>query len=269
MVVGQTLLNSGTSGHRVRTRVLNLLNEVLVTLLGEAAALLGVEVHVVTPDLEGGAVGVVGKVRGEVEVEADLVVLEGDEGEGQTGVAVEEEDEGEVDGTGGEGAGGAHLTPRGLLGLIEVELGVQTPPALVVLVDALTTDGQLNILDGTLGGPAGGGAGEGGVGSKLNIHIGDEITVAGDRDGNTAIVTGGTVDGLLNSLHSEVGVTTVNRLKESNLGVASQVDILGTVSDELHETSSHFICFVLYSNIFFQREKIRTLFPHNTLNVPN
>jgi hypothetical protein len=35
-------------------------------------------------------------------------------------------------------------------------------------------------------------------------------------------------------------VTAVDRLEESNLGVASQVDILGTVSDELHKTTSHF-----------------------------
>jgi membrane protein required for beta-lactamase induction len=39
-------------GHSVCASVLHLLNQVLVRLLGEAAALLGVEVHVVTPHLE-------------------------------------------------------------------------------------------------------------------------------------------------------------------------------------------------------------------------
>jgi hypothetical protein len=91
--------------------VLELLDEVLVTLLGEAAALLGVEVHVVTPDLEGGAVGVLVELGGEIEVEADLVVLEGNEGEGQTGVAVEEEDEGEVEHL-RRGIPGVHILPH-------------------------------------------------------------------------------------------------------------------------------------------------------------
>jgi hypothetical protein len=61
--------------------VLNLLDEVLVTLLGEAATLLGVEVDVVGPDLEGVSVKVSGELGGEIEVNADLVVLEGNEWE--------------------------------------------------------------------------------------------------------------------------------------------------------------------------------------------
>ena len=214
-----------------------------MTLLGEAAALLGVEVDVVSPDLESGAIGVGVELRREVEVKTNLVVLEGDEGESKTRVAVEEEDEGE------EHLGvdrGGHLTPRSLLGLVEVKLGVQTPPLLVVLVDALTTDGKLNILDGTLGDPAGVGVGgasaslETRLGLKLDIHVGNKITVAGNSDGHAAGVGGSTVDGLLDVLHSEVSVTAVDRLEESNLGVASQVNILGTVSDELHKTTSHF-----------------------------
>ena len=244
VVVGQAdLLGTTGSSHGVGTSVLDLLNEVLVTLLGEAAALLGVEVDVVGPDLEGGTIGVGGELTGEVEIKTNLVVLEGDEGESKTGVAVEEEDEGEehlrVD-------RGGHLTPHSLLGLVEVKLGVQAPPLLVVLVDALTTDGKLNILDGTLSDPAGVGVGgasaslETRLGLKLDIHVGNKITVAGNSDGHAAGVGGSTVDGLLDVLHSEVSVTAVDRLEESNLGVASQVDILGTVSDELHKTTSHF-----------------------------
>jgi len=244
VVVGQAdLLGTTGSGHGVGTSVLDLLNEVLVTLLSEAAALLGVEVDVVGPDLESGAIGVGGELTGEVEVKTNLVVLEGDEGESKTRVAVEEEDEGE------EHLGvdrGGHLTPRSLLGLVEVKLGVQAPPLLVVLVDALTTDGKLNILDGTLSDPAGIGVDGGSasletrLGLKLDIHVGNKITVAGNSDGHATGVGGSTVDGLLDVLHSEVSVTAVDRLEESNLGVASQVDILGTVSDELHKTTSHF-----------------------------
>jgi hypothetical protein len=244
VVVGQANLLGGTSVDGVGTSVLHLLDEVLVTLLGEAAALLGVEVDVVGPHLEDGGVQVGGHVGREVNVDAHLVVLEGDEGQVETGVAVEEEDEGEVDSLAVHGSG--HLTPVSLLGLVQVKLGVQAPPLLVVLVDALTTDGQLNVVDGTLGDPArirGGGS----VGLEFEVHVTDEITVTGDGDGHAAGVGGSTVDGLLDVLHREVGVALVFRLVEGYFGVASQVDILGTVSYELHETTGHCESFVLYT----------------------
>jgi hypothetical protein len=241
VVVGETDLLGLTSGsHGIGAGVLDLLDEVLVTLLGEAATLLGVEVDVVGVHLEGGAVGVVIELGGEVEVEADLVVLEGDERKGETRVTVEEENQRKEHLTGVD-RGGGHLTPSGLLGLIEVKLGVQTPPALVVLVDALTTNGKLNILDGTLGGPAviestrsGGSLDNRGLSLELDVHVGNEITVTGDRHGNAAGVGGSTVHGLLDVLHSEVSVALVNRLEESNLGVTSEVDILSTIGNELH-----------------------------------
>jgi hypothetical protein len=81
------------------------------------------------------------------------VVLERDEGEVETGVAVEEEHEGEEDGR-SRILGGGELTVSGLLGLVEVKLGVEAPPLLVLLVYTLTTDGQLDGGDRTLGGPA-------------------------------------------------------------------------------------------------------------------
>jgi len=144
--------------------VLDLLDEVLVTLLGEAAALLRVEVDVVAPHVESlaEARAVLG---GEVEVETNLVVLEGNEGKVETGVPVEEEEEREDNLASGCAVGsgcdvgltggvGCKLSVVGLLGVIKEELRVQTPPALVVLVNALTTDGKLNVKDGTLGDPA-------------------------------------------------------------------------------------------------------------------
>jgi hypothetical protein len=243
VVVGEALvLGSTGSGHGVRASVLHLLNEVLVTLLGEAAALLGVKVDVVGPDLEDVLVEVVLHVGSEVEINADLVVLEGNEGEVETGVAVEEEDEGEVDSLAVKTSG--HLTPVSLLGLIQVKLGVQTPPALVVLVNALTTDGKLRGGDGTLSDPAGigtesEGVGRSRIGLELEVHVTDEITVAGNSHGDATGVGGSTVDGLLDVLHREVSVALVNRLEESNLRVTSEVHILGTVSDELHKTTGH------------------------------
>ena len=241
VVVGEAdLLGVAGSREGISAGVLHLLDEVLVTLLGEAATLLGVEVDVVGPDLEGGAIGVGRELGREVEVETDLVVLQGNEGKRETRVTVKEEDQRKEHLTVVD-RGGGHLTPSGLLGLIEVKLGVQTPPALVVLVDALTTNGKFHILDSTLGGPAviegtrsGGSLENRGLSLELNIHVGDEITVTGDRDGDAAGVGGSTVHGLLDVLHREVSVALVNRLEEGNLGVTGKVDILGTIGNELH-----------------------------------
>jgi hypothetical protein len=241
VVIGEADLLGGIDS--VDTSVLHLLDEVLVTLLGEAATLLGVEVDVVRPDLEGVGVEVGIEVGRKVEVDADLVVLEGDEGEVETWVAVEEEDEGEVDGIAGRRGG--HLTPRKLLGLIQVELGVHTPPLLVVLVDALTTNGKLNVVDRTLRDPARE-LGVGRRGLEFEVHVTDEITVARNGDGHATTSGGGTVDGLLDVLHREVGVALVFRLEEGHLRVTSKVDILGTVRYELHETTGHFESLLYY-----------------------
>ena len=241
VVVGEADLLGLSGSNGIGASVLHLLDEVLVALLGEAATLLGVKVDVVGPDLEDGLVKVGLHVRREVNVNADLVVLEGNEGKIETGVTVEEEDEGEVDSltvnTGG------HLTPVELLSLIEVELGVEAPPLLVVLVDTLTTNGKLDVVHGTLGDPArvggDGGVGRGSVRLELDVHITDEITVAGNGNGNAAGVRGSTVHGLLDVLHSEVSVALILGLVESNLRVTGKVNVLGTVRDELHETASH------------------------------
>ena len=258
VVVREADLLGLTRGNGVNTSVLDLLDQVLVTLLGEAATLLGVEVHVVTPDLEGVGVEVRLELVGQIEIDADLVVLESDEGKVETGVAVEEEDQRKEHLTLTRG----HLTPVSLLGLIEVELGVHAPPTLVVLVDTLATDGKLGSLDRTLGDPVAvirgtSDSGEGGLGGELDVHVADEITVAGNSHGDATVVGGVTVRRLLDVLHREVGVTLVHSLEEGYLGVASQVYILGTISYELHETTGHCESFVLYSKILIWPDTAR------------
>jgi hypothetical protein len=277
------LLGTGR-GDGVGAGVLDLLDQVLMTLLGEAATLLGVKVHIVGPHLEGLGVKVGGEIGREVDVDAHLVVLERDEGKVETGVAVEEEDEGQVHSL--AGTRGGHLTPSSLLGLIEVQLGVHAPPLLVVLVDALTTDGQLDVVDGTLGDPVAviDGLGSRGVGSErleLDVHVTDEITVTGDSHGHAAGVGGSTVDGLLDVLHREVGVALVLGLEEGHLRVTGKVDILGTVSDELHKTASHFesCCTISRENNFgqtrisrpqfFSDQIIMTTYPDEIPEEPN
>jgi len=236
-------LGQGADG--VTAGVLHLLDQVLVTLLGEAATLLSVQVHVVGPHLEDGRREVVVEVGRQVEVQAHLVVLQGNQGQVQAWVAVEEEDQGQVHAVSGRAGGGVqgcggrrHLAVVGLVVSAQEHLGVQTPPGLEVLVDALTTDGQLDGGNGTLSDPAhiqtavvGGQVSiNEGVGCQSHVHVADEVTVASNGHRHAAGRCGGTVHRLLNVLHREVGVTLVHRLEESHLGVTRQVDILSTVS---------------------------------------
>ena len=268
VVVGETLLDFRTGADGVGTGVLDLLDEVFVALLREAASFLGVEIHVVGPDLESGTVGnTTGglEVGRQIEIQSDFMVLEGDQRQRQSGVAVEEKDEWQEDLTVLE-RGGGHLTVVRLLGLVQVKLGVQTPPLLVVLVDALATDGELNILDGTFRNPRI-------IGRSLitglhfDVHVGDQVTVTGNGDGDAAIGTWGTVDGLFDVFHREVGVTLVHRLEESDFWVTREIDILGTISDELHEATSHCesFCTIYQENNF--AKKLSLIFPGVMYNV--
>jgi len=256
VVVGQSDLLGRVLGDRVGTSVLDLFDQVFVTLLRESSTLFSVEVHVVTPHFESGSGQVLVKVGRQVKVNSDFVVLQGNQWQGQSWVTVEEEDEWQVDGTRFSDRRGRHLTPVGSLGVIQVQLGVQSPPSLVVFVDSLTTDGQFSGLDRTLGDPPGKRGADGGTvrsnGTELcssvhqfDVHVADQITVSGDSHGNATRVRGSTVNSLFDGFHREVSVAFVNRLEESDFWVTSQVDILGAVGDELHETTGHFVCFVL------------------------
>ena len=115
------------------TGELQLLDEVLVGVLGHTPALIGVEEHVV--DVEGGSneglvvssVHFLGTGGGDqradgpealvdganVEVDLDFVVLKGDQGKGKTGVAAEPELEGDVEGGLGQGVTGSANLARG------------------------------------------------------------------------------------------------------------------------------------------------------------
>ena len=278
------------------------INEVLVGHVGELTTLISVEVDVI--HVEGGsdeALGIdtvtdgvgVGEGRGvvpaevaevvELEVDAHLVVLEGDEGEGKTRVAAEPELEGDVEGVlrgavaddlrgvgltanavgitadttllddvGELGDVTNHLGVTGLLAGLLGELVPDLEPVTVVLVNALTTDLKLNGADKVVANPVepaelstrtvSGGDNDRGE-SGLEVHTVDEITVALDGTGHLLGEVGGTVEGVLNGLHSEVRVTTVHNLPESDLGVTREVDILSAIGDELHKTTT---CHLLY-----------------------
>ena len=265
VVVGETLLDFRTGGDGVGTGVLDLLDEVFVTLLRKSASFLRIEIHVICPDLESGAVGDGLEGGGQIEIQSDFVVLEGDQRQRQSGVAVEEKDEWQEDLVTTTDRGG-HLTVVALLGFVQVELGVQTPPLLVVLVDALATDGQFNILDHALREPRVIGDGASGR-LGFNVHVGNQITVAGDGNGHATVRVWGTVDGLFDVFHREVGVTLVHRLEEGNFWISGQVDILGTIGDELHEATSHCesFCTIYQENNF--AKKLNLIFPGVLYNV--
>jgi len=188
VVVGKALVGSGTGSDGVGASVLHLLDEVLVTLLREAASLLGVKIHVVGPDLEHGGAQVGGESGGKIEIDTDLMILQRNQWQIETWIAVEKEDQRQVNSVTSLGSG--HLTPVSLLGFVQVKLGVQTPPALVVLVNALSTNGNFGGRDRTLSDPAsvitGRGAGVGRSRLEFDVHVANQITVTGNGHGHAA-----------------------------------------------------------------------------------
>ena len=242
VVVRQSDLLGRTGGRsqRVRTSVLNLFDQVFVTLLRKSSAFFSVKVDVVTPHLERVEVSVVD--TGQVKVNSDFVVLQGNQWQGQSWVSVKEEDQWQVN-LFVVHSRRSHLTVVQLLGFVHVQFCVQSPPLLVVLVDSLTTDGQFDSGDRGFRDPRIFSLVEGLLRGQFNVHVRDQITISGDRDGDATGVRGGTVDSLFDVFHRKVSVAFVNSLEESDFWVTSQVDILGAVGDELHETTGHIVCF--------------------------
>lgn len=234
----------------------------------------------------------------ELEVDAHLVVLERNERQSQTRVAAEPELERDVQGVhrgargddlGGEGLTAVaivvarrttlvqevgelgnvadHLGITSLLAGLLGELVPDVHPVTVVLVDALTTDLNLNVVDEVVTDPVEptelsaravsrleSDLREG----RLEVHAVDEITVALDGASHLLAEVRGAVERVLDGLHGKVSVTTVHNLEKSDLGVASQVNVLGAVSYKLHETSSCHGSFIL-------REYKKILGKHNFL----
>jgi hypothetical protein len=115
-------------------------------------------------------------------------------------------------------------------------------PITVLAIDTLATDLNLNLRDELLTGevkPTGidraGSVLEGLANlGESNLKVGaiSQITVAGDGASHTATEVGLAIKSLLDRLHSEVGVTLVANLPESDLGVASQVNVFGAIGDQ-------------------------------------
>jgi len=313
---------------RLVARELELVNQVLVRLLGEAATLLRVEVDVVDVQRRGHQLELgdgrdtvaeaehrrVGReqaklvARGnisvaavvvllELDVDADLVVLEGDQRDGQAGVAAVPELQGDVQrlergaGTGQARVGGLRRGTRGVQGdtsgilqqhqvggvayhVVERHLGAEglgqlrpdLHPVAVLAVNTGAADLDLDLLDQAVADvvqPA-----EAGVRDRqvdlgqrnLDVRAVHQISVAANDSRDTAAEVSLAVEGHLNRLHGEVGVTLVQHLPEGNLGVTRDVDVLGTVRDELHKSTSH-CCLCSLLTLFFSREQRHGGFP--------
>ena len=238
------LLGGGSVSQRVSASVLDLFDQVFMTLLRESSTLFSVEVDVVTPHLQGGKVGT--EIGGQVQVNSDFVVLQGNQWQGQSWVSVKEKDQWQKARFRvwtGTPERGSHLTVVQLLGFVHVQFRVQSPPLLVVFVDSLTTDGQFSSGDGAFRDPRIFSLVEGFKRRQFKVHVRNQITISGDRDGDATGRRGGTVDSLFDVFHRKVSVAFVNSLEKSDFWVTSQVDILGAVGDELHETTGHIVCF--------------------------
>jgi len=269
MVEIELNLDVGVDG-RLITSELQLLDQVLVGDLGETATLISVEVDVVNKqsgELKRGHTQssgstavktIVARGRGrdkelvlvtELEADADLVVLQSNQRKSQTGVAAEPKLEGHVQSSGlgavktstGEGNGVTdHVVVTNLVTRLDGELGPDVKPVTVVFVNALSTDLDLdradelvtNVVDPAEASRAIRALNRGK--SSLKVHAVNQITVTANSSINLAAEVGKTVEGLLDGLHSEVSVTTVDNLEEGNLRVTCKIDVLCPVRNQLH-----------------------------------
>ena len=143
-----------------------------------------------------------------------------------------------------------HLGIASLLARLLRELVPDVQPLSIVLVDALAADLELDLLDQVVANPvepaelgtrAVRGLEHDRRQSRLQVHAVDQVTIALNRDRDLLAEARGTVERVLDGLHGKVRVAAVHDLEKRNLGVTRQVNILRTISYELHKaTSSHF-----------------------------
>jgi hypothetical protein len=248
------------SGGRLVAGELKLLNQVLVGDLGEAAALVGVEVDVVNPEASSQG-GIVSNIAGrkrltgvELDVNFNLVVLESNQRQGQTNIAAEPELQRHKQGasrrignlqTIGAGTGGNrlltnHLAVAEALRGRDGELRPDLEPVRVMTINELAADLNLDLLNQVMTDIVGV-SGINSWESNLQVHATNEIAVTRDESGHAVVKANRAVKGLLNRLHGEVSVAAVNHLKVSDHGIARKINILGAISNKLHKSSCHFI----------------------------
>ena len=141
-------------------------------------------------------------------------------------------------------AGGVtnHLEVSLLLGRSHGELVPDVHPVTVLAIDALATNLNLHLGDKLLAGeiqPAGKHLLNSGSSHRLinlghsHLKVGavSKITVAADGAGHTTTEISLAIESLFNRLNGKVGVSAVSHLPESDLRIASKIDVLSAVSD--------------------------------------
>ena len=181
--------------------------------------------------------------------EFDIVVLESHEGKGRLPVLTEGEAE-RVE----LGGGGAiiELTRDGLgeTGREKVGGDVVREEG-ILIIDDLATDEELNLVDH--GRPVEGLAGVGGVVDRGEVGVAKEITLTLEANGGHTTLGESTLNDLTLDSLGEVRVTLVSRTEKADFGLTDEVHILGTDSDELGNTTRHFI---LYGEFIFKLRRI-------------
>lgn len=226
--------------------------------LSETSAFFGVEVDVVDPERGIGERKCSGvSIRNveireviELNVNFNFMVLESNEGQGETRVSAEPELKRDVDTSlrlvstldaKALGELANHFLVTGFLTVGDNKLTPDFQPVAVVLIDALTSDFNLDVVHDEMTnrvdpsetscvGIADTNSGKRG----LKIDTVNEITISGNCASYTTSEIGISVECLFNRLHSEIGMTTINYLEVSNLRITSKIDVLCSVSDELH-----------------------------------
>jgi hypothetical protein len=155
-----------------------------------------------------------------------------------------------------------HLRAEGL-----GELGPDLHPVTILLVDARATDLDLHRVDEAVTDvvePAEAvvGANERDLRERdLDVRAVHQIGVTRDDGRDAATKVGLAVERHLDRLHRKVRVALVENLPERDLGVARDINVLRTIRDELHKTTTH-IC-LSYGETFFlgARRGARVLLP--------
>jgi hypothetical protein len=144
-----------------------------------------------------------------------------------------------------------HLKVTGLAVLVHSELGPDVHPVTVLLVNSLTTNLELNILNELMAREIEPACIYSTPGwshilvnfwkSYLKVGSVSKITITRNSAGYTATKVRLTIESLLNRLHCEVTMASVCDLPEGNLRITSKINVLSAVSYKLHKTTSHFI----------------------------
>ena len=223
-------------------RLLDLGHDHVLRRTREHLTLLGIEVGVVRVDIP----LISGSGRTPRDAELDVVVLEGDEGEGGLPVLTEGEAEGVE-------ARGSYTTEeitsdrlgRGSRGDAGSDEGREGG---ILFINDLATDEKLHLGDLSAPRHVGVRLGRGTVVGD-EVDIAEHVTLALEADGGHTVVRYVALNDLTLDSLREVRVTLVRRTEKADFGLTDEVHILSTDSDELGDTTRHFI---LYGEFIFK-----------------